>query len=182
MELDERITIVPYDARWPVWSEEEKERLRPAFADNVVDIQHFGSTAVPGMAAKPIVDLLVGVRTLGLDGATVDRLAEPGYEGFGEAGVRGGSISAKRRERFFNLAVVPWMGEHWGNNLLIRDFLRRHPEAARAYGERKMAAIRAGHTTLLAYSAAKADFVARLLEMAKRSAGRTGQGRGLRDG
>lgn len=169
MELDERITVVAYDEQWPVWFAAEKEKLLGVFANRAVDIQHFGSTSVPGMAAKPIVDILVGVRTLELDRATTNRLAELGYEGFGEAGVKGRLYFRKRREHAYNLAVVIWNGEQWVNNLLIRDYLRRNPEAARQYGERKLNAIRSGRTTLLAYSDEKADFVARLLERAKRS-------------
>jgi len=123
------------------------------------------------MVAKPIVDILVGVRTLELDRATTNRLTELGYEGFGEAGVKGRLYFRKRREHAFNLAVVIWNGEQWMNNLLIRDYLRRSPEAARQYGEQKMNAIRSGHTTLLAYSDEKAECVGRLLEQAKRIMG-----------
>lgn len=171
MELDERITVVPYDERWPIWFEEEKAGLKSVFAESAVEIEHFGSTAVPGMVAKPIVDILVGVRTLELDRATTNRLAELGYEGFGEAGVKGRLYFRKRREHAFNLAVVIWNGEQWKNNLTIRDYLRRSPEAARQYGERKLNAIRSGHTTLLAYSDEKAEWVGRLLEQAKRIMG-----------
>jgi GrpB-like predicted nucleotidyltransferase (UPF0157 family) len=171
MDPDERVTVVPYDEQWPFLFEMEKEKLRRVFVDDAVDIRHFGSTAVPGMAAKPIIDILVGVGTLVLDSAITNRLAELGYEGFGEAGVPGRLYFRKRREHAFNLAVVIRNGEHWTNNLRIRDYLRRNPEAARQYSEQKMNAIRSGHTTLLAYSDAKAGCVARLLELAKQDSG-----------
>jgi len=93
------------------------------------------------------------------------------HKGFGEAGVPARFYFRKRREHFCNLAVVLWKGEHWVNNLLIRGFLRRNPDAVREYGERKWKAVRDRHTTLLNYSEAKADVVAQLLETAKRSMG-----------
>jgi GrpB-like predicted nucleotidyltransferase (UPF0157 family) len=60
--VQEDVKVVPYDPRWPAMFEEEKERLRAWLSSELIGrIEHFGSTAVPGMAAKPIVDMLVEV-------------------------------------------------------------------------------------------------------------------------
>jgi GrpB-like predicted nucleotidyltransferase (UPF0157 family) len=169
MGIDESIRVVPYDEKWAALFQIEKDHLLNVFGDDAIDIQHFGSTSVPGMYAKPIIDILVGVESLELDAAVVNRLTELGYEGFGEAGVPGRLYYRKRREHAYNLAVVIWNGEQWVNNLLIRDYLRNHPEIARQYGESKLNAVRQGHTSLLSYSNEKADYVSQLLEQAKRS-------------
>ncbi|WP_276356995.1 GrpB family protein [Cohnella caldifontis] len=169
MELDERIRVVPYDEEWTTLFQEEKGHLLKVFGDDAVDIQHFGSTSVPGMWAKPIIDVLIGVRSLELNGSITNGLIRLGYEGFGEAGVKGRLYFRKRREHAYNLAVVIWNGEQWVNNLLIRDYLRNNPDIASQYGERKLGAIRKGHTTLLSYSDDKADYVHRLLVQAKES-------------
>jgi len=169
MGIDERINVVAYDKQWALLFEKEKEQLLRIFGDAAAGIEHFGSTSVPGMAAKPIVDLLVGVAMLELDPCLVRQLERRGYEGFGEAGVPGRLYFRKRGEHAFNLAIVEWQGEQWINNLLIRDYLRTNPAAAEQYSEHKRKAIERGANTLLAYSEQKADFVQDLLEQARRS-------------
>ncbi|MCQ6563827.1 GrpB family protein [Paenibacillus mendelii] len=169
MEIDESITVVPYHEQWTALFEQEKTILSREFGEAAIEIQHFGSTSVPGMLAKPIIDILVGVRTLEIGHSILEALAKRGYEGFGESGVKGRLYFRLRpeQEQAFNLAVVIWNGEQWINNLLIRDFLRADPDAARQYSERKQSTINKGMTTLLAYSDDKAEYVSRLLERAK---------------
>ncbi|HZG13781.1 MAG TPA: GrpB family protein [Candidatus Bathyarchaeia archaeon] len=168
MGIDETIEVVPYDERWVNLYEGEKEKLTNILGETAVDIQHFGSTSVPGMFAKPIIDILIGVRTLELEPRLTEALEQHGYEGFGEAGVAGRLYFRKRKELSCNLAVVVWRSEQWENNLLIRDYLREHREAAQKYSEKKLITLKKGTTTLLAYSDEKADYVVSLLEQAKK--------------
>jgi len=171
MELDEAIHVVPYDEKWAALFQNERAKLMKVFGDDAVDIRHFGSTSVPGMFAKPIIDILIGVKTLALNDAVTNGLLKLGYEGLGEAGVKGRLYFRKRREHAYNLAVVIWKGEQWVNNLLIRDYLRDHPEITEQYSERKLDAIRKGYCTLLSYSNEKADYISHLLEQAKKCIG-----------
>jgi len=168
MGIDETIEVVPYDERWVSLYEGEKEKLTNIFGETAVDIQHFGSTSVPGMFAKPIIDILIGVRTLELEPGLTEALEQYGYEGFCEAGVSGRLYFRKRKELSCNLAVVVWKSEQWNNNLLMRDYLREHCEEAQKYSELKLVTIKKGTTTLLAYSDEKEDFVGSLLERAKK--------------
>ena len=140
-----------------------------AFGDDAIDIQHFGSTSVQGMFAKPIIDVLIGVKTLELNNSVTNKLLKLGYKGFGDAGVKGRLYFRKRQDHAYNLAVVIWEGEQWVNNLLLRDYLRDNPEIAKQYCEGKLSAIHKGCTTLLSYSDDKADYVQNLLEQAKKS-------------
>ncbi|MEC0182573.1 GrpB family protein [Paenibacillus peoriae] len=168
MEIDENISVVPYDEKWNTLFQSEKANLLKAFGEDVIDIQHFGSTSVQGMIAKPIVDVLIGVKTLELNNSVINNLIGLGYEGFGEIGV-GRLYFRKRQEYSFNLAVVIWNGEQWVNNLLIRNYLRDNPDVAKHYSEKKLKSIKKGYATLLSYSDEKADFVYNLLEQAKKS-------------
>lgn len=165
--VDEPIQIVAYQSGWPQQFEEEQRHLRPTFGANLVDLQHFGSTAVPGMWAKPIIDILIGLRRLPLSSEQRDKLAQLGYEYLGEAGVPGRVAFRKRTTPAFNLAVVSWGSELWRDNLLLRDFLRANPEAAQQYGQHKRELSAHGVLTLLAYSAHKAPLIAALLEQAR---------------
>ncbi|TCZ69015.1 GrpB family protein [Paenibacillus albiflavus] len=140
--------------------------LKKIFGSLAREIQHFGSTSVPGMIAKPIINILIGVLNMDLDKTIIKDLIQAGYEGFGEAGVPGRLYFRKRKEvQAFNLAIVEWNGEQWNNNILIRQFLRQNPENAREYSERKFEAVSKGLTTLLSYSDEKAEYVYNLLQM-----------------
>ena len=91
-----------------------------------------------------------------------------GYEDLGDAGVPGRVYFRKRTAlRAFNLALVEEDGPLWRDNLAVRDYLRAHPDEAAAYAAAKRAAIAGGATTLLAYSAAKANVLATLVEKAR---------------
>lgn len=168
MEIDEIISVVSYDEKWNTLFQNDNANLLKAFGEDVIDIQHFGSTSIQGMIAKPIIDVLIGVKTLKLNSSVTNNLIELGYEGFGEMGV-GRLYFRKRQENCFNLAVVIWNGEQWTNNLLIRNYLRDNPDVAKHYSEKKLESIKNGYTTLLSYSDEKADFVYNLLEQAKKS-------------
>ncbi|WP_240421362.1 GrpB family protein [Paenibacillus periandrae] len=170
MDINETISVVPYDEKWNALFQSEKLHLLKAFGDNVTEMQHFGSTSVPGMMSKPIIDILIGMSTLELNQSVMNNLSHLGYEGFGEMGP--GRLYFRKREEFaFNLAVVIWKGEQWVNNLLIRDYLRYNPDVAKCYSDKKLNSINKGYTTLLPYSDEKADFVYSLLEQAKRTLG-----------
>lgn len=171
MEIDETISVIPYDEKWDTLFQNEKASLLRALGDVAIDIQHFGSTSVQGMYAKPIIDVLIGVKTFVLSNSVTDKLTQLGYEGFGEAGVKGRLYFRKRQEHAYNLAVVIWNSEQWVNNLLLRNYLRDNPDVAQQYCERKNNAIKKGSTTLLSYSAEKADYVFNLLEQAKKNRG-----------
>jgi ribonuclease III len=158
--LDEAISLVPSDSAWPDLAAEESARLRAALVD--ADIEHIGSTAVPGLDGKAIIDLLIGVREL------TTSLRIPDYEAFGEAGVPGRLYFRKRGPVSFNAQVVERGGALWRDALLLRDYLRAHPEERGRYAAGKREAIASGATTLLRYSDAKAALVEGLLERARR--------------
>lgn len=168
MGIDESITVVPYDDQWADVFKNEKTTLLNIFGTDAVEIEHFGSTSVRGMVAKPIIDILIGVSSLELDESILHQLQQRNYENFGEAGVEGRLYFRKRAEHSFNLAVVIFQGEQWVNNIQIRDYLRTHPQVAEQYSMHKRESIQKGITTLLAYSDEKAEFVQSVLRQAKK--------------
>jgi GrpB-like predicted nucleotidyltransferase (UPF0157 family) len=139
------ILIEPYSDRWPGQFAELAARLRSLLGDRAVRIDHIGSTAVPGLAAKPVIDVQVAVRHLGdaqpLVDAGLEEIAVPGDHRPPGAGgpdadwdkrlfsVRG-AISANVHVR-----VVGRANQRYA--LLFRDYLRAHPDAAGAYEELK---------------------------------------------
>jgi GrpB-like predicted nucleotidyltransferase (UPF0157 family) len=163
MDLDEPITIEPYRPAWVAQFASERMVLCRALALAPSHIEHIGSTSVIGMPAKPIVDILLGLDTAAPPPTVLANLRALGYEALGEGGVPGRLYFRKRQPVAFNVQAVLFGGPLWNNNLLLRDFLRTHPEEARRYADEKLRAFRAGHRMLLAYSAAKASLITELL-------------------
>jgi len=165
-DLDEPVHLVEYDSNWTELFREESGRLCKV-APFILAAEHFGSTAIQGMAAKPIVDILIGVKELPVVAHDIQQLQQAGYEYLGEAGVPGRSYFRKRGIQNFNLAIVVLGGHHWKDNLLLREYLRSNPAAAAEYEREKRRAVANGATMLLAYSQAKGDCISRLLARAR---------------
>jgi GrpB-like predicted nucleotidyltransferase (UPF0157 family) len=170
VSLDEPVEITDYDPQYEGRYRAERDRLRIATGLATLKFAHIGSTAVPGLAGKPIVDLMLGAPPA--TWAALDelraRLVTLGYEDLGEAGVPGRIyLRLRTKLRAFNLALVEEGGTHWNQNLALRDYLRAHPEEAAKYAEAKRAAVAGGATTLLAYSEAKKPALEALAQKAR---------------
>ena len=166
--IDEPIDIVDYDPAWPALFAEERQRLRACLGGRIGRIEHFGSTAVPAMAGKPVVDLLVGVSKLPVPAPWIESLQAMGYENFGEVFIPGRWYLRNRGPPHFNIAVTVEGGEFWRTQLLVRDYLRAHPHEAAAYSEAKRAIYAAGARMFSTYSQAKGPFLAALKERAEK--------------
>jgi GrpB-like predicted nucleotidyltransferase (UPF0157 family) len=178
----EKIAISPYDPCWPESFRHEKEHLRSCLpADLVGRIEHFGSTAVPGLAAKPIVDMLVEVTDLQ---ATRERIApvleSQGYDYFwrpthGDDGPPFYAWFIKREPRTgatHHIHMVEGhFAEHW-DRLLFRDYLIDHPEVAKEYEGLKVRLASVSTPDRVAYTRGKTKFIAQVTEQAKRYYGR----------
>lgn len=167
--VDEPIEIVDYDPAWPALFVQESSRIRAALGDVVAGLEHFGSTAVRGMAGKPIVDILVGVRHYDTFSNHIPKLEAIGYENFGEIFIPERIYLRKRSEHKFNVAVTRIGGEFWQTQILLRDYLRTHPAEAEAYSASKRTAYENGARMFSSYSKSKLKFLAGLMERARRA-------------
>ena len=175
--LKEDIAVVPYDPRWPELFEEEKAHLLSCLPKMLVKrIEHFGSTAVHGLAAKPIVDMLVEVTSLDETGQKVPQILEPrGYDYFwrpmwGDDTPPFYAFFIKRDEggnRTHHIHIVEAHFELW-DRLLFRDYLIEHPRAAQDYAKLKRKLSKAHANDRVAYTEAKSDFIVRITNIAKR--------------
>ena len=169
MSPDEPVEITDYDPHSEGRFRAERDRLRIGLATASLKFEHIGSTAVPGLAGRPIVDLMLGAPPASW--AALDelrpRIVALGYEDLGDAGVPGRVCFRRRTKlRAFDVVLVEEGGAQWRDNLALRDYLRAHPEEAAAYGEAKRAAVAGGARTLLAYSEAKRRAMATLVDKA----------------
>ena len=166
--VQEHVALVPYDPVWPKLFEQERDHLRSCLPDDLVGrIEHFGSTAVPGLAAKPIIDILVEVADLEETKQRIAPLLEAqGYDYFwrptwGDSTPPFYAWFIKRDEagnRTHHIHMVEAHFEHW-NRLLFRDYLLQHPDVARQYGELKERLAEDHDQDRVAYTLAKTEFI-----------------------
>lgn len=165
-DVDEPILVVDYDPEWPLLFETERDRIRGALGSVATSIEHFGSTAVPGMSGKPIIDLLVGVADLPAASTRIPPLEALGYENFGEIFFAGRIYLRRRGATNYNIAMTVQGGPFWSAQLVVREFLRTHPAEAAAYSESKRLAYASGARMFSSYSQGKGPFLAGLIERA----------------
>lgn len=175
--LQDPIEVVPYDPAWPAMFEAEKRHLRSVLPAHLTGrIEHFGSTAVPGLAAKPVIDMLVEVPDLDEVRETVPPLLAPPIYDYFWRPTRGDDVppfyawfikrdGAGRRTHHIHLVEPDF--EHW-NRLLFRDHLIAHPDVASEYGKLKIQLAARHPTDRIAYTEAKTEFILRVTKQAKR--------------
>jgi GrpB-like predicted nucleotidyltransferase (UPF0157 family) len=158
-----RVLLVPHDPRWAELFEAETARIRVAMGETLVALEHFGSTSIPGIRAKPIIDMLGGVRAL--DDALGCRAALEaiGYEHAAWAGVPGHHVFGKGRPRRTHLLhLVEHGGASWTENLHFRDRLRASPDLAAEYDRLKARLAESFPEDRPRYTDEKAAFVQRI--------------------
>jgi len=169
------MSVVDYDPRWPEVYASELSTLHTALDDLMVRGHHIGSTAVRGLAAKPVIDILLEVRDLGRLDAMSDAMQAIGYRPRGELGIPGRRYFSKggdARTHHVHAFVRgdPRVGEH----LAFRDYLRAHTRIASAYARvKREAAARYRHDPD-GYVKCKQEFVARTVREAIAWAAREG--------
>ena len=139
--MPQHVTVVDYDPSWPQRFWEERDRLCGALGEAAPAIWHIGRTSVPGLAAKPVVDVLVAARSLEEVDAAEPRMRELGYECLGEFGIPGRRYFRKGGdERTHHVHVfAEENAEAIERHLAVSAYLRAHADEARAYGELKRA-------------------------------------------
>lgn len=164
------LALVSYDRHWPALFTAEARRLKQALGDGILAIEHIGSTAVPGLAAKPVIDMMAAVADSARLPEMAKRLAGMGYEDLGEAGVpgRGFFVLGPVNRRTHHLSLVGREAGYWGLQILFRDYLRAHADSARAYAALKAALQRQPDMTRERYTDSKTDFVRQVIMRAER--------------
>ena len=164
------IVVVEYDPAWPAVFEELRARVSAALGELAVVIEHAGSTAIAGLAAKPIIDVDVLLRSAADLDLAIERLAAVGYKHRGDLGVPGReAFAAPPGAPQHHLYVCPPDSTEYLRHLAFRDHLRSHAEAAKAYGELKRSLAMRFRDDREAYNAAKREFVESVLRVAEAS-------------
>ncbi len=146
--MKKKVVVTPYNPSWPHDFERLKSIFEKAVGEFLIDIQHVGSTSVPGLAAKPIIDIDLIVEDSAKMQKVIDGLKTIGYKHRGDLGIMGREAFKKNED----LSTEAGNQEKWPdhnlyaciegipalqNHLYLRDYLRQHPEDAKAYGQLK---------------------------------------------
>ncbi len=171
MHTSAPIVIVPYDPTWPLQYEEEKARILAVISSFVACVEHMGSTAVLGLAAKPVIDILIGVRSLADAPLFLPPLSSLGYDYI----QKHEAVFPERRylHRLVNglhthhLHMVEPDSSFYKVQIAFRDYLRRHPDARDQYAALKLDLAQKYRDDREAYTDAKSDFIISILELAE---------------
>ncbi len=169
------VRLVPYSPEWKSLFAEEERVLRASIGTCVMDIQHVGSTAVPGLEAKPIIDIAVAVRRLEDAEKCIEPLECLGYEYRPDEEHPRRFVFAKGdpSKRTHYLHMVEWNSDSWKRLLRFRDYLCQHKKAAREYASLKRELARKSRGNRDLYTPGKAEFIESVLRMAAGTLGAT---------
>ncbi len=134
--MDKPVVIADYDPEWPGTFRNEKKILEETLGENALAIEHIGSTSVEGLAAKPIIDILIGVKSLDEAQICIDRIVKLGYVYHPEY-----ENELPDRRYFdkpgFHIHMAEKDGNFWKKHVFFRDYLGAHPETKREYEDLK---------------------------------------------
>ena len=164
----DKVKLSPYQNAW-VNFVEEKQRLEEVTGYGILDIQHIGSTAVPGLKAKPILDIGIAVANFEEAFALVPLIEGLGYTYRGENGIprRHYFVKGPPNKRTHHIHMFEEANEEWAKHLLFRDYLRMHPETVTAYQALKEDLAKRYPRDREAYTNGKHEFIQKVLEEAR---------------
>ena len=159
--MAQHVTVIEYDPAWPLEFEREASRIRGALGENCLEVYHIGSTAVPGLAAKPIIDIMPVVYSLEAVDALSAGFEALGYEYLGEFGIPGrrymrrGGDERTHQVHVFSVLDTANITRH----LAFRDYLCAHPDVCAEYAALKRALAGKYPFDIGAYCDGKEEFV-----------------------
>jgi len=164
--IDEPVTVVPHENDWANTYASERDFLTPMTRGHVLAFEHIGSTAVPEMASRPVIDVLMGIEHIGDPRKPPFNLSLRHYEFVGDCGIPGRLLYRKRDDGMFDLHVVQHGGDFWNRSIQLRDYLVAHPEVARNYGLEKLRILNRGSWTAKRYLQERTGCLDQLIALA----------------
>lgn len=165
-----KVELVPHNPDWPMLAREEADLIQASLPEEILAVHHIGSTSIPGIKAKPILDFVVVVKDLDTLDQKVSHLTVLGYESKGERGIEGRRFFSKDSggSRSHHLHAFQKDHPEIKRHLRFRDYLRTHPEAAQQYQELKERLAERYPNRSGSYTEAKSDFILSMDDQARR--------------
>ncbi len=160
------VCLAEYDTRWPELFAAEQQRIRDACGTLAVSLEHIGGTSIPGMCAKPVLDIAAGWPRDTRAQGYIAALTRAGYEHRGEHGLAGREFFCRGEPRAYHVHLVEEGGPLWRDYLAFRDYLRTQAEAVHRFAEAKRALAARFSRDREAYTNAKSSHVQEILRLA----------------
>jgi GrpB-like predicted nucleotidyltransferase (UPF0157 family) len=167
------IYIAPYDPQWPAEYAAEEARILEVCRGLPIRLEHIGSTAVPGLDAKPVIDILAGCPPRASRAEYVAALRQIGYEHKGAFGIPGRNYFRRGSPRSHHVHMVSWSSAFWQRQLAFRDALRSDASLRHEYAVLKRELARTFADDVEQYASAKGPFIASVLRKAHDEIGGT---------
>lgn len=164
-----KVEVVPHDPKWATAFNLEAAKIAVALGENVVKVHHIGSTSIPGIYAKSIIDVLVEVRNIDEVSNNNPAMKSLGYEAMGEFGISGRRFFRKDNVegvRTHHIHVFETGSNQVKRHLAFRNYMTAHPEAAREYSELKRNLARQHPADIKSYMDGKDGFIEEIDEKA----------------
>ena len=136
-KIDKRsLGVVSYNSNWKDMYKEESEKIKNVLSDIIIDIHHIGSTAIPGIKAKPVIDILVEVKDIERVDQYSHKMKELGYEAMGEYGIPKRRFFRKGgNNRTHHIHIFQAGNEEIERHINFKEYLIAHPDKAREYSK-----------------------------------------------
>ena len=169
-----KVSVVEYRPQWRKIFEEEKQLLQAVLGESLAQVEHIGSTAVVGLAAKPVIDIMIGLPDFSVAEKIVPEIEALGYEYFKKYEVempfRRYFAKDLNGIRTHQIHMVEIGGEFWKRHLLFRDYLRQNPLAANKYAALKKQLAELEWADVNEYADAKSEFIKSIENKAREQA------------
>ncbi|MCR2045315.1 GrpB family protein [Anaerosalibacter massiliensis] len=162
-----KVILSEYDKGWEKVFEEEKRKILNICGDNIMTIEHIGSTSIPGLIAKPIIDIALTFDNKEKRDKIIESIVSLSYEFIQETDVIDRLFFVKRinRDSYYHIHGYPQDSVNYTNQILFRDYLRNHKEIAEEYAQLKKDLYRRYKDNRSEYTAGKSNFIKNLLKI-----------------
>jgi GrpB-like predicted nucleotidyltransferase (UPF0157 family) len=163
-----RVEVVFYNSNWKEMYKKESEKIKSILDDIIIDIHHIGSTAIPGIKAKPVIDILVEVKDIEEVDQYNHKMEELGYEAMGEYGIPKRRFFRKgENNRTHHIHIFQAGNEEIKRHINFKEYLIAHPDKAREYSKLKEKLANKYTYDVENYSNCKSDFIKEIDRKAK---------------
>ncbi|NHJ49877.1 MAG: GrpB family protein [Asgard group archaeon] len=165
------IKILTYNPKYPKLFKKEKELILKSLNDSSIYVEHIGSTAVPGLSGKPIIDIMIGVDSLDDVNKHVELLKEIGYTSnpnWDDDYPEKRALDKRLNNTEIYIFIIEFNAEFWVKRLLFRDYLRDYPKVAKEYTKLKMDLAKKYQHDREAYLKGKSKFIKEVVKKAKK--------------
>lgn len=155
-----KVMLEEYDSEWHLYFNDESKLIKSVLGDSVIDIQHFGSTSIAGLKAKPIIDILVGLKSFSDIDQVISKMQEAGYIYAHWAGIPNDYTFRKGKDITTHLIhVVEYGKNNWIHNIKFRDALKNNPALIKEYEQLKEDLAKKYPDSREKYTAGKGKFI-----------------------